>query len=1246
MTDQSAPLPAYVPLHVHSDYSIMDGLEGVEAIAKRAAKLGMPAIALTDFGNVSGYVRFYNYCVKQGIKALMGADLDVREVVEQGERERTFRLTILPMDNLGRQNLYDLLSDAWLGSDVGALNPTTTFENLAELSGGLIILDGFRGDLAQFQRLGQRHRIARRLDFYREHFAGRFCLELTRTGREGESEFERMALDLIVEQQEKGFPIYPVASNDTVFLYGDHEEYPDGFTDYYIHDVRVSIQHKTTQGDPQLARMYSSEQYLRSPGEMAELFADLPEAILNTRAIAERCNVQIELDHPRLPRFDTGKISTPDYLRQRAHEGLEERLLTLFPDPEERERQRPTYEARLETELEVIIKMDFPGYFLIVMEFIQWSKDHGVSVGPGRGSGGGSLVAYALRITDFDPLRFDLLFERFLNPERVSMPDFDVDFCKRNRYRTVEHVKERYGRDAVSQIAAFGTMAAKAAIKDTGRALGMGYGQVDSIAKEIPGKPGTTFASALGLGTDRKTGKPLEPESPGFRLIYDNAERNAADQEEAAQVSRLIHIAMRLEGVVRNIGKHAAGVVISPTRIAEFAPMMLDSDGNPITQYDKKDVEHAGLVKFDFLGLTTLTIIEDALEMINRRQAAAGQPPVNIQAVPLEDRECYAALQAMDTTAVFQLESDGMRRLIGQMRPDRFDDLIALVALYRPGPLNSGMAESFVRRKNGVEQVCYPMPDYQDLDLKPVLDSTYGVIIYQEQVMQIAQILAGYSLGGADILRRAMGKKDAKVMAAQREIFEKGAARKGKDPQTAIKIFNDVEKFAEYGFNKSHSAAYALVAWWTLWLRVHFPAEFLAAMMTSETSGTINTAKLVSYILDCHKRGIRVNPPDVNEGGYHFTVNPRGEVVFGLAAVKGIGADVADAIEAERGEHGPFRDFFDFVQRLVKRPPPGGGQKVCLNRKALEALIGAGALDRLGPSRAVMMASVAPAMERANHERRERDRGQRGLFDDFDDEALRFHYQEAAPWTNNYTLELENRILGLYLSGHPVQNFSKELSLFCDTALSDIRPGPARRPARLRIGGVVASCEQRLPKRGGNPYYRLMLDDATTQVELSLFDSQHAQVASKYTAILRRREETLARLREASSDPERLQEMPLLVIATVTCMDGEDNRRVIRVQDIESLEEVRRRHVSEITICFPPGQLSANEAYVTDLLQRNACPCPGEEGEGPMTRLSLLDGQRCYHLRGDQRRLDPSDDLLEGLRSVVGTDRVILTYSA
>lgn len=1221
----------YIPLHIHSDYSITDGLQSVGAIVKTAQKYKIPALAVTDLSNICGYVKFYSACRAAGIKPILGADLTLREPLGSSGDTVSSRLTILAMDSVGRQNLYDILSNAWLRSDPGYFNAYTSLEEIAQYSEGIILLAGFRSDIGRMVSAQDYAAAEERTAFYQQHFGDRFCFEITRTGREGENEFESFALDACVRRQ-----IAPVATNDTVFLRGPHDVPEDGFTDYEIHDVRVSIQRGCQRGNKDVARIYSPQQYFRSPQDMAELFADLPEAIENSRAIAERCNVEIELDHPRLPHYPTGNLSPADCLRQKAHDGLKERLDFLFPDPKVREEKRPIYEARLETELDVIIKMDFPGYFLIVMDFIQWSKDHGVPVGPGRGSGGGSLVAYSLKITDFDPLQFDLLFERFLNPERVSMPDFDVDFCQRKREKTLDYVRNNYGFNAVSQIATFGTMAPKAAIKDTGRALGMGYGAVDYVAKMLPAQPGLTFQAALGFD---KKGNPCESAAPDFVTLFEQAKAN-----DDRQRVELINIAMRLEGVIRNIGKHAAGVVISPTRTAEFTPLMLDSEGNTITQFDKKDVEHAGLVKFDFLGLTTLTIISDALVMINERRNREHKPHIDIHAIPYHDDDSFKMLQQGETTAVFQLESVGMRKLIGQMQPDRFDDLIALVALYRPGPIKSGMVEHFVQRKHGKEEVSYPSPDFQDLDLKPILDSTYGVIVYQEQVMQIAQVLAGYSLGGADILRRAMGKKNPAEMAGQRSVFKEGAIKKGKDPDIAMKIFDQVEMFAEYGFNKSHSAAYALVAWWTLWLKVHFPAEFLAAMMTADRQ---HTEKLVTYIAECHRLKIKVNPPDVTTGRFDFCVDKNGAIVYGIGAVKGIGEDFCDHLVKMREEKGGFTDFYDFVAKI--------GSSFS-NKKNLEALIMSGALDKLCPSRAKMLASITNAVKYAQRLEEDEDSGQLDLFSQLETTDNKPELVNVPDFSDKYRLALEKSVLGLYLSGHPINVYHDELRFFIESSLDKLKPGTRERPNNCRVCGVVIASNERTAKSDGHKFYIITIDDGTSQLEVSL----HARAAEEYGRILAQKREDDERALNLTNDDHNVSSPLVLVLNAAVSVSEDSPLPRLRVQEMHSLEELRRANASSVILKLSPKLYREKGELINKLINCARLPLTEYkqmqqralmEGRSPYQfkapgcRLQLLLGDTFVSFGGRNCRIDPSDFLIDGIRDAAGNDAVMVNYS-
>ncbi|CRZ98829.1 DNA polymerase III subunit alpha [Vibrio cholerae] len=782
--------PKFIHLRIHSDFSMVDGLSKVPPLVKKVAAMGMPAMALTDFTNLCGLVKFYSTAHNCGVKPIIGADFTLQS--EEFGDELT-KLTLLAKNNVGYKNLTLLISKAYLRGHVQH-QPVIDKAWLVEHAEGLIVLSGGKsGEVGRALLKGNQQQVERCIEFYQTHFADHFYLELIRTGRADEESYLHFALD-VAEQYD--LPV--VATNEVVFITEESFE---------AHEIRVAIHDGYTLEDPRRPKNYSPKQYLRSEAEMCELFADIPEALANSVEIAKRCNVTVRLGEYFLPNFPTGGMAIEDFLVMKSREGLEERLEFLFPDPEVRAKRRPEYDERLQVELDVINQMGFPGYFLIVMEFIQWSKDNDIPVGPGRGSGAGSLVAYALKITDLDPLEYDLLFERFLNPERVSMPDFDVDFCMDKRDQVIDHVAEMYGRDAVSQIITFGTMAAKAVIRDVGRVLGHPFGFVDRISKLVPPDPGMTLEKAFIA-------------EPALQELYD------ADEE----VKELIDKCRILEGCTRNAGKHAGGVVISPTAITDFAPIYCDAEGNfPVTQFDKNDVETAGLVKFDFLGLRTLTIIDWALGLVNPRLKKAGKPPVRIEAIPLDDARSFRNLQDAKTTAVFQLESRGMKELIKRLQPDCFEDIIALVALFRPGPLQSGMVDNFIDRKHGREAISYPDEKWQHESLKEILEPTYGIILYQEQVMQIAQVLSGYTLGGADMLRRAMGKKKPEEMAKQRAVFQEGAEKNGVDGELAMKIFDLVEKFAGYGFNKSHSAAYALVSYQTLWLKTHYPAEFMAA---------------------------------------------------------------------------------------------------------------------------------------------------------------------------------------------------------------------------------------------------------------------------------------------------------------------------------------------------------------------------------------------------------------------------------
>ncbi|QYM92028.1 DNA polymerase III subunit alpha [Dickeya zeae] len=1156
--------PRFVHLRVHSDYSMIDGLAKTGPLVKKAAALGMPALAITDFTNLCGLVKFYGGAHSVGIKPIIGADFYLQSE-ELGDE--LAHLTVLAMNNEGYQNLTLLISRAYQRG-YGADGPTIDREWLVEHQAGILLLSGGRhGDIGKFLLRGNQVLVEQCVAFYQQHFPQRFYLELTRTGRPDEESYLHAAIKLATAH---GLPV--VATNDVCFISQD---------DFDAHEIRVAIHDGFTLDDPKRPRNYSPQQYMRSEDEMCELFADIPEALHNTVEIAKRCNVTIRLGEYFLPQFPTGDMSTEDYLVMCAKKGLEERLAFLFPDEDVRAQRRPEYDERLDIELGVINQMGFPGYFLIVMEFIQWSKDNDVPVGPGRGSGAGSLVAYSLKITDLDPLEFDLLFERFLNPERVSMPDFDVDFCMEKRDLVIDHVADMYGRDAVSQIITFGTMAAKAVIRDVGRVLGHPYGFVDRISKLVPPDPGMTLEKAFAA-------------EPQLGEIYE------ADEE----VKALIDMARKLEGVTRNAGKHAGGVVISPTKITDFAPLYCDQEGNhPVTQFDKSDVEYAGLVKFDFLGLRTLTIINWALEMINARREKQGLEPVDIAAIPLDDKKSFDMLQRSETTAVFQLESRGMKDLIKRLKPDCFEDMIALVALFRPGPLQSGMVDNFIDRKHGREELSYPDIQWQHETLKPVLEPTYGIILYQEQVMQIAQVLAGYTLGGADMLRRAMGKKKPEEMAKQRSVFKEGAEKMGVDGELSMKIFDLVEKFAGYGFNKSHSAAYALVSYQTLWLKAHYPAEFMAAVMTADMD---NTDKIVGLVDECWRMGLKILPPDINSGLYHFHVNDDGEIVYGIGAIKGVGEGPIEAIIDARNNGGYFRDLFDLCARTdIKK----------LNRRVLEKLIMSGAFDRLGPHRAALMNSLADAMKSADQHAKAEAIGQADMFGVLAEtpEQVEQSYSTVPPWPEQVVLDGERETLGLYLTGHPINQYLKEIERYAGgVRLKDMHP--TERGKMTTAVGLVLAARVMVTKRG-NRIGVCTLDDRSGRLEVMLF----TDALEKYQHLL--------------------EQDRILIASGQVSFDDFSGGLKMTVRELMDISEAREKYARGLAISLTDRQI--DDQLLNRLRQSLE---PHRSGTIPVHLYYQRQDARARLRFGAAWRVTPTDVLLNDLRTLVGNEQVELEF--
>jgi len=1157
---------AFVHLRLHSEYSLADGLVRIndpETRAKRKGKggaedlfdlsvrHGMPAVALTDLANLFGAVKFYRAAIESGIKPILGADLWVESPGTAG-RPVAHRLALLCQGHIGFTNLSELLTRAYAeGQHSG--RPCVAREWLAERNNGLIALSaGLDGDIAAALLSGNQAQAEALARQYAEWFPQRFYVELSRVGQAREEEYIPLAVELATAL---GLPV--VATNPVQFLRPE---------DFEAHEVRVCIHEGRLLTDPRRPRRHTAQQYLRSPSEMAALFADVPEALENTVEIARRCNVHLPLGRTFLPDYPLPPGESIDALmRREAEEGLGRLLPANLP-----EAHRSVYRDRLELELSVIGQMGFAGYFLIVADFIRWAKTNGIPVGPGRGSGAGSLVAWCLGITELDPIRYDLLFERFLNPERVSLPDFDVDFCMDRRDDVIRYVADRYGHDHVSQIITHGTMAAKAVVRDVGRVLNHPYGYVDKLAKLIPFKIGISLDEAL------------EAE-PQLRERY--------EQEE--DVRAVIDMARALEGLTRNAGKHAGGVVIAPSRLTDFMPLYCEQGSRQhVTQFDMEDLEKLGLVKFDFLGLRTLTIIDLAVKTINARRGEA--PPVEIDKLPVDDAATYALIKSGRTTAMFQLESRGMRDLIQRLQPDRLEDLIALVALFRPGPLQSGMVEDFINRKHGRTAIRYPHPR-----LEAVLKPTYGVIVYQEQVMQIARELAGYTLGAADLLRRAMGKKKPEEMAQQRDGFVKGCQARGVDPRVAGNIFDLIEKFAEYGFNRSHSAAYALIAYQTAWLKAHHAAAFMAAVLTAEMS---KTDEVVKMIAECNEMRLTVVPPDVNRCERAFVPLDDQTILYGLGAIKGLGDAAIEAIREARAAGGVFADLFDLARRVDARR---------VNRRVFEALIRAGALDSLGSHRAALMASLGDALAGASQHSRDRDAGQNDLFGSVAAAPPPASMTEVPEWDETTRLQGEKDTLGLYLTGHPITRFESELAQIIDGRIVDLRPTEDR---SIVVAGLVVGLRTMNTRRGDRMAF-VTLDDRSGRLEIAVFSELY------------------------SRSTELLTKDALLVVKGQVSVDEFSGGFRMSADEVYDLERARAAFASRVEVDVDAD--AAGNGFVRALTQALK---PGTPGRCPVLLRYRNTQAQAEVLLGEAWRVRPSDALLGQLRRLAGENHVRLIY--
>ena len=1154
--------PSFVHLRSHSEFSVVDGITRIPVMINKAKEFQQPALALTDLGNFFGLIKFYKAARKNGIIA--GSDVYLEN---EQDRDKPFKVALLAMNHLGYLSLCDILTKAWLENQYKGRGEVKR-EWLLNQSDLIMLSGAHQGDVGQALLSGNLEQAWAWAKQWQAHYPDRYFIELQRAGFEEEERYIQAALALA---QDVGLPV--VATHPIQFANPE---------DFRAHEVRVCIAEGEQLANPRRTRKFTPEQYFVSSEHMQQRFADIPSALTNTVEIAKRCNLELKLGKPHLPDFPTPEgLGLGDFLSQEAERGLEIRLEQLYEDAAERDAARPNYLERLHWECNTIIDMGFPGYFLIVADFINWGKANGVPVGPGRGSGAGSLVAYSLGITDLDPLRYDLLFERFLNPERVSMPDFDIDFCQDNRERVIDYVKGQYGRQAVSQIATFGTLGAKAVIRDVGRVLELPYGLCDGLSKLIPFSPADPWSLSRALA-----------EEPAFKERYETDE----------EVKALIDLAEPLEGLTRSVGMHAGGVLIAPGKLIDFCPLYRQpgEDANAVSQYDKDDVEDAGLVKFDFLGLRNLTILDWAVKYV--RQFNEDQKDFDLMALPLDDAKAYSILCEGNTTAVFQLESRGMKELLRNLRPSNFEDIIAMLALYRPGPLESGMVVDFVNRKHGRAEV-----DYFHSDLESVLESTYGVIVYQEQVMLISQIIGGYSLGGADLLRRAMGKKKPEEMAMHREIFEKGAVEKGYDGDLAVKLFDLMEKFAGYGFNKSHSAAYALIAYQTAWLKAYHPAEFLAATLLSDMD---DTDKMQIFWKDALANGVAVLPPDVNASEYRFIPvkdsysaqgRPPRTIRYGLGAIKGAGEAAIHAIVAARKAGGIFSSLFDFCKRV---------DRSTLNRRTLEALIKAGAFDSLAENRAALLATVGKAMEAANQVAR--NAHQVSLFDDTSDDLIELELEQVPEWDLQTKLRQEKTAMGFYFSGHLFDAWRDEVRRFAPRPLASLSPS---RDLQW-FAGVLSGVRVRMTRRG-----RMLiatLDDGSAQVEVTIFNELF------------------------ELNRQRLKEDQLIIIKGTVSFDDYSGGLRVSADEIYDLQLAREARARSLQLQLTDQQCDTKTLY--QFLNPYRAE-PENNIPGVAVELLLENSQYDCQVRlGSEWRVRLADTLLEQLEQWLGQHKVEIAY--
>ena len=1152
--------PQFVHLRCHSEFSIVDGIVRIDDYVAEANKDGMPALALTDLSNLFGAIKFYKAARGKGIKPIIGCDIWLEN---SQNRDQAHRALLLVQNHTGYLQLCALISRAYLENQYRG-RAELKLEWLQTTEGLILISGNAQSDIGAALIAGNISLAEKLAKQWSNAFPSRLYIELQRV----HAPIENLVQEKLIQQESVIHHALDLASTLGLPVLATHPIQFIAADDFMAHEARTCISEGYMLADSRRPKNFTPEQYFKIQAQMCELFADIPEALANTVELAKRCNLTIELGKNYLPNFPTPNGESLDaYLIAQSEIGLEARLNVLYPSLEKREAKRSQYAERLAFECKIINQMGFAGYFLIVADFINWAKHNDVPVGPGRGSGAGSLVAYSLNITDLDPLAYNLLFERFLNPDRVSMPDFDIDFCMDGRDRVIDYVKQKYGLDAVSQIATFGTMAAKAVIRDVGRVLDLPFNFVDGIAKLIPLELGITLGSAL----------EKEPQLQ---------ERREAEEE----VAQLLELALRLEGLVRNVGMHAGGVLISPSKISDFSPIYCQADGGSlVSQYDKDDVEAVGLVKFDFLGLRTLTILELALVNANKQRAALGEPPLSFETLPLNDKASYNLLKTANTTAVFQLESRGMKDMLKQAKPDCFEDIIALVALYRPGPMD--LIPDFCRRKHGLQRVEYPHPATES-----ILKETYGIAVYQEQVMQIAQVVAGYSLGGADLLRRAMGKKKKEEMDAQRAIFTEGARQNGLNERQATELFDLLEKFAGYGFNKSHAAAYALVAYHTAYLKAHYPAAFLASTMSADMN---NTDNVHSFFDDCAPNKVEVLPPDVNQSGYRFEPINNSQILYGLGAVKGSGLAAIEVILAAREQDGPFKDLFDFCSRLDLRK---------VNRRVIESLIRVGAFDKLEPNRAALLAGVSMAIAAA--EQTNSHAGQDSLFGGVHE--TKHELPKVAAWSPQQALIEEKAALGFYLSGHPFLNVKNEVSQFVRGTLADLTP---QEQPKL-MAGIVAGVRMRMTQRGKMAI--VTLDDAVARVEVVIGSDLLNQSA------------------------HLIKEDSLLIVEGRVSHDEFSGGNRVNVRKLFDLAGARSAHASMLKLSCN-GQSDAIK--LTNIL-KPYCKKANQEQKLCPVKIEYHNNQAQTSLMlGEAWRVELHDELLQNLHAWLSVDNVKILYN-